>query len=94
MKPLNPLIHSQLRLAIMSILMNVESADFVYLQEKTASTSGNLSRQIEMLKDAGYIEAERQFVNKKPPAPMISIHRSGMPDLMLLKVIFRLILLQ
>ncbi|MGM9840637.1 MAG: winged helix-turn-helix domain-containing protein [Candidatus Limisoma sp.] len=66
MKLLNPLIHSQLRLAIMSILMNVESADFVYLQEKTASTSGNLSRQIEMLKDAGYIEAERQFVNKKP----------------------------
>ena len=48
MKELNPLLHSQLRLAIMSILMNVEEADFVYLKEKTEATSGNISvtRQI------------------------------------------------
>ena len=41
MKELNPLLHSQLRLAVMSILMNVEEADFVYLKEKTESTAGN-----------------------------------------------------
>ena len=47
MKELDPLLHSQLRLAVMSILMNVEQADFVYLKEKTESTAGNLSVQIE-----------------------------------------------
>ena len=46
MKELNPLLHSQLRLAVISILMNVEEADFVYLKEKTESTAGNLSVQL------------------------------------------------
>ena len=47
MKELNPLLHSQLRLAVMSILMNVEEADFVYLRQKTDSTAGNLSVQLD-----------------------------------------------
>ena len=55
MKELDPLLHSQLRLAIMSILLNVEEADFVYLKEKTESTAGNLSVQLEKLASAGYI---------------------------------------
>ena len=59
MKELNPLLHSQLRLAIMSILMNVEEADFVYLKEKTESTAGNLSVQIDKLSSAGYISVEK-----------------------------------
>ena len=65
MKELNPLLHSQLRLAVMSILMNVEEADFVYLKEKTESTAGNLSVQIDKLTNAGYITAEKGFVGKK-----------------------------
>ena len=65
MKELNPLLHSQLRLAVMSILMNVEEADFVYLKEKTESTAGNLSVQIEKLAAAGYITATKGFVGKK-----------------------------
>lgn len=65
MKELNTLLHSQLRLAVMSILMNVEEADFVYLKEKTESTAGNLSVQIEKLTNAGYITAEKGFVGKK-----------------------------
>lgn len=65
MKELNPLLHSQLRLAVMSILMNVEEADFVYLKEKTESTAGNLSVQIDKLNNAGYITAEKGFVGKK-----------------------------
>ena len=40
MKELDPLLHSQLRLAVMSILMNVEEADFVYLRQTTESTAG------------------------------------------------------
>lgn len=66
MKELNPLLHSQLRLAVMSILMNVAEADFVYLKEKTDSTAGNLSVQIDKLSSAGYIEVEKMFCGKKP----------------------------
>ena len=65
MKELDPLLHSQLRLAVMSILMNVEEADFVYLKEKTASTAGNLSVQLDKLSSAGYICVEKGFVGKK-----------------------------
>lgn len=65
MKELNPILHSQLRLAVMSILMNVDEADFVYLKEKTESTAGNLSVQIEKLVNAGYITADKGFVGKK-----------------------------
>lgn len=65
MKELNPLLHSQLRLAVMSILMNVEEADFVYLREKTESTAGNLSVQLNKLSSAGYISVEKGFVGKK-----------------------------
>lgn len=65
MKELNPLLHSQLRLAVMSVLMNVEEADFVYLREKTESTAGNLSVQLDKLSSAGYIAIEKGFAGKK-----------------------------
>ena len=65
MKELNPLLHSQLRLAVTSILMNVDEADFVYLKEKTESTAGNLSVQLDKLVNAGYITADKGFVGKK-----------------------------
>lgn len=65
MKELDPLLHSQLRLAVMSILMNVEEADFVYLREKTEATAGNLSVQLDKLSAAGYIDVEKGFAGKK-----------------------------
>lgn len=65
MKELNPLLHAQLRLAVMSILMNVEEADFVYLREKTGSTAGNLSVQLDKLSAAGYISVEKGFAGRK-----------------------------
>ncbi len=65
MRELNPLLHSQLRLGVMSILMNVEEADFVYLREKTESTAGNLSVQLDKLSAAGYISVKKGFVGKK-----------------------------
>lgn len=65
MKELNPLLHSQLRLAVMSILMNVAEADFVYLREKTESTAGNLSVQLDKLSSAGYIAVDKGFVGRK-----------------------------
>ncbi|MDE6628226.1 MAG: transcriptional regulator [Muribaculaceae bacterium] len=66
MKELNPLLHSQLRLAVMSILMNVEEADFVYLKEKTESTAGNLSVQLDKLSSAGYISIKKEMSGKRP----------------------------
>ena len=60
-KELNPLLHSQLRLGVMSILMVKEEADFVYLKEKTESTAGNLSVQLDKLARAGYITIEKGF---------------------------------
>lgn len=65
MKELDPLLHSQLRLAVMSILMNVDEADFVYLKEKTDATAGNLSVQLDKLSSAGYITVEKGFAGKK-----------------------------
>lgn len=66
MRELDPLLHSQLRLAVMSILMNVEEADFVYLKEKTESTAGNLSVQLDKLSTAGYISVEKGTSGKRP----------------------------
>lgn len=69
---LDSLIHSQLRLAIMSILLSVDEADFVYLKEKTESTAGNLSVQLDKLSKAGYIQVEKEFVGKR------LAHRAGL----------------
>jgi len=65
-KDLDPLLHSQLRLAIISLLMTAEVAEFSYLKEKTQATSGNLSIQITKLKEAGYIVVEKKFRNNYP----------------------------
>ena len=65
-KPLDPLLHSKLRLAVMSILLDAGSADFVYLKAETGATSGNLSVQIDKLQQAGYIEVTKGFKGKMP----------------------------
>lgn len=66
LKELNPLLHSQLRLAIISLLAGVKEADFSYLKEETNSTAGNLSVQLQKLKEADYIEIEKSFKNNYP----------------------------
>lgn len=66
LRELNPLLHSQLRLAVMSILMNCEQASFVYIKKQTQSTSGNLSVQLDKLQAAGYISVDKSFEGKKP----------------------------
>ena len=63
---LDPLLHSELRLALVSLLINVEEADFVYIKEQTGATAGNLSVQLDKLSQAGYIEVEKSFNGKKP----------------------------
>jgi len=65
-KPLDPLLHSQLRLAVMSLLIGLEEAEFTFLKEKTESTAGNLSVQLDKLEKAGYIKIEKSFRDKRP----------------------------
>ncbi len=65
-KELDPILHSQLRLAVMSLLISVKEAEFTFIKEKTNSTAGNLSVQIQKLKDAGYIEIIKQFKDNYP----------------------------
>jgi hypothetical protein len=66
LEPLDPILHSHLRLAIVSLLIGLESADFTYLLEKTGATRGNLSVQISKLKEAGYIEVDKSYRNNYP----------------------------
>lgn len=65
-KDLDPILHSQLRLAVMSLLISVKEAEFTFIREKTNSTAGNLSVQIQKLKDAGYIDVTKQFKDNYP----------------------------
>ena len=65
-KELDPILHSQLRLAVMSLLISVKEAEFTFLKEKTNATAGNLSVQVQKLKDAGYIEVSKQFKDNYP----------------------------
>jgi DNA-binding MarR family transcriptional regulator len=66
LKDLDPLLHSQLRLGIMSVLISVDSAEFTHLREMTNSTAGNLSVQLDKLSEAGYITVEKSFKGKRP----------------------------
>ena len=65
-KELDPILHSQLRLAIISLLVGSEVAEFTYIREQTGATAGNLSIQITKLKEAGYINVEKKFRNNYP----------------------------
>ena len=65
-KSLDPLLHSQLRLAVMSFLLAARSADFVTIKEKTQATAGNLSVQLDKLEQAGYIKLKKSFKGKRP----------------------------
>ena len=65
-KDLDPILHSQLRLAVISLLISVKEAEFTFLREKTNASAGNLSVQIQKLKEAGYIHVIKQFKENYP----------------------------
>jgi DNA-binding transcriptional ArsR family regulator len=73
---LDPILHSQLRLAVVSLLVGVKKAEFTFIREKTSSTAGNLSVQLQKLKDAGYIEIEKTFKDNYPQT-LCSITKEG-----------------
>jgi DNA-binding MarR family transcriptional regulator len=75
-KDLDPLLHSQLRLAIISMLISSEKVEFTYIKEETKAAAGNISIQIKKLQEAGYIEVEKTFRNNYPKT-MLSITDKG-----------------
>ncbi len=75
-KDLDPILHSQLRLAIISLLIGVKEAEFNYFKEKTNATAGNLSVQITKLKEAGYIEV-CETIQGQLPANNLQDHAKG-----------------
>ena len=65
-KELDPILHSQLRLAVMSLLISLKEAQFTFIKEKTNATAGNLSVQLQKLKEAGYIDVIKEFKDNYP----------------------------
>ena len=63
---LDPVVHGKLRLAVLSLLIGVDAADFTWLRQKTGSTDGNLGAQLMKLEEAGYVSVEKRFVQRKP----------------------------
>ena len=63
---LDPILHSQLRLSIVSILMTIEEADFTFIQESTKAAAGNISIQIKKLQEAEYVKVKKTFKNNYP----------------------------
>jgi DNA-binding MarR family transcriptional regulator len=63
---LDDIIHSRIRLAIMSVLVSVDQAEFTFLRGKVNATDGNLSIHLKKLEEAGYVDVTKEFVAKKP----------------------------
>jgi DNA-binding MarR family transcriptional regulator len=63
---LDDIIHSRIRLAVMSVLVSVEEADFTFLRDKINATDGNISVHLRKLEDAGYVSVNKSFVERKP----------------------------
>jgi DNA-binding MarR family transcriptional regulator len=63
---LDDVIHARIRLAVMSVLITVEEAEFTFLREKVNTTDGNLSIHLKKLEEAGYITVNKRFVDRKP----------------------------
>ncbi len=76
-KDLDPILHSQLRLSIVSILMTVDEANFNFIKDATKATPGNISIQIKKLQEAGYIQVKKSFLNNYPNTTL-SITTKGM----------------
>jgi DNA-binding transcriptional ArsR family regulator len=66
MPELDPVVHGKLRLAVLSLLVGIEEADFTWLRQKTGSTDGNLGAQMLKLEEAGYVAMEKRFAGRKP----------------------------
>lgn len=65
-RPLDRVIHEPSRLRLMTLLLVVDEADFVYISDRTGLTAGNISSHMSKLEDAGYVEIDKTFVDRRP----------------------------
>lgn len=65
-RKLDRLVHSRIRLAVLSILAAVEDAEFTYLRDEVNTSDGNLSTHLRKLEEAGYVEVEKTFRDRRP----------------------------
>jgi DNA-binding MarR family transcriptional regulator len=63
---LDEVIHSRIRLAIMTLLISVEQAEFTFIRDKISTTDGNLSIHLRKLEESGYIRVQKRFMERKP----------------------------
>jgi DNA-binding transcriptional ArsR family regulator len=77
-------IHEPARLAILGLLSALESADFLFVQNQTGLTGGNLSSHMARLEEAGYVEVSKEFVNRIPRT-LLRATRKGRSALRLYK---------
>ncbi len=63
---LDPVVHGQVRLAVLSILVAADDAEFTWLRDRIGTTDGNLSVHLSKLEEAGYVGVKRRFVNRRP----------------------------
>ncbi len=63
---LDSVIHSRVRLAIMILLLQSETANFTYLKKEIDVSDGNLSSHLRKLEEAKYIKMQKRFENRKP----------------------------
>lgn len=65
-KQLDEIIHSRIRLAIMSVLISIDECEFNFIKEKVKTTDGNLSVHLKKLDEVGYVSVKKEFVERKP----------------------------
>ena len=63
---LDELLHSRIRLAVVSLLVTVEEMDFTLLRDRVGATDGNMNAHLKKLEEAGYIAVKKKFVERKP----------------------------
>lgn len=59
-------VHQRVRLGILSVLAEADEADFAYLRKTLGLTDGNLSRNLQVLEEAGLVRIDKRFEGRKP----------------------------
>ena len=63
---LDDTVHQRVRLGILAVLAEADQADFGFLKDALNLTDGNLSRHVQVLEQAGFIEVRKTFEGRRP----------------------------
>lgn len=73
---LDDVVHQRARLGVLALLAPADDIDFGFLKESLGLTDGNLSRHLQVLEDAGYLEIKKGFEGKRPKT-RVAITKEG-----------------